>query len=117
LVLGLGALHGCGGDDDNPAGPGPGGGGGTGTPDVLITITGNNGANSYSPSTASVTAGQLVAWQNNDNMAHTATGANFDTGTIASGARSDTVRITTVGNLPYVCTIHSGMTGALNVTP
>lgn len=118
LVLGAFAIHGCGGDDKkNPVAP-PGGG--QGTPDVLITITGQSGSNSYSPNPAAVTAGQLVAWRNSDNMVHTATqsGGGFNTGDLANGEQSDTIRITTVGNLNYICNRHpTTMSGTLNVSP
>lgn len=113
------AIHGCGGDDDkNPANPG--GGGGTGTPDVVITINGISGASSYS--SPSVTAGQTVAWRNNDITSHTATrtaAGAFDTGNIAAGATSDTIRFNTAGTFSYFCTIHGAgmMSGTLVVDP
>jgi len=115
LVLGAFAIHGCGGDDKkNPVTPPTGA-------DVTITITGISGANSYSPSPANVTVDQTVAWRNNDTMAHTATqtgGGGFNTGSIAAGATSTPITITTAGNLDYDCGLHPGqMSGILQVTP
>jgi hypothetical protein len=117
LALGTFAIHGCGGDDNkNPVAP-PGGGG-LGTPDVLISITGINGSNSYSPNPANVTVGQLVAWKNNDNMTHTAAGSGFNSGNLSAGEQSDTIRINTAGDLDYICNIHpTTMSGTLHVTP
>lgn len=93
---------------------------GGGTPaDVMITITGINGANSYSPSTANVTVGQTVAWKNSGGTTHTATadGGAFDTGHVADGATSAPIQINTVGDLTYHCAIHGfAMTGTLHVT-
>lgn len=107
------AAHGCG-DDDAPTGPGGGG-----TPDVTISIVGNLGASSYSPSPDTVKVGQKVSWRNNDSMAHTATadGGSFNTGTISAGTLSTPITMNTAGSFPYHCTPHPGMTGILVVEP
>jgi PKD repeat protein len=86
-------------------------------PDLVITIAGNLGASSYSPNPADVRVGQRVIWRNADVMTHTATGGTFDTGFIAPGASSAPITMSTAGTLPYVCTVHPGMTGTLRVTP
>lgn len=122
VCLGLGALlsFGCGSKDKNPMNPGGGGGGGTGTPNVLVTITGIMGSNSYSPNPVSVSAGQLVAWKNSGGSSHSATqdGGGFDTGVLSNGARSDTIRFNTAGDFAYHCSVHgSSMTGTVHVTP
>ena len=58
----------------------------TPTPGVMtISIVGMAGANSYSPNPVTVQVGQQVRWRNDDNTAHTATGAAFDTGIDPSG--------------------------------
>jgi plastocyanin len=92
----------------------PGGGGA----DVVITITGMNGANSFSPNPATVLVGQTVAWHNVDTLTHTATqnGGAFNTGNIAGGATSAPITMGTVGGFGYHCNIHPTMTGTLNVT-
>ncbi|HEY6572569.1 MAG TPA: cupredoxin domain-containing protein [Candidatus Eisenbacteria bacterium] len=115
-LLGFGAL-GCGGDDDNPAGPG--GGGGVGA-DVTITIVANAGANSYSPDPDTVTVGQTVSWKNNDTTTHTATADNattFGTGAITPGATSTPIAMNTAGSFPYHCEIHPAMVATLVVVP
>jgi plastocyanin len=85
---------------------------------MVITITGMNGSNSYSPNPATVQVGQTVAWRNADSLPHTATadGGAFDTGTIAPGATSSPITMSTAGSLPYHCAIHPSMVGTLTVT-
>jgi plastocyanin len=112
VVLGALAIYGCNGKKKNPVAPAP-------VADVMITITGQNGASSYSPSPANVTVGQTVAWINSGGMTHTAsqTGGGFNTGNIANGATSSPITINTAGDLNYECSIHPSMTGILHVTP
>jgi plastocyanin len=85
---------------------------------VTIAISGMLGANSYSPSPVTVQVGQQVRWRNDDSTAHTATrsgAGGFDTGVINPGQTSAPITITTAGTINYVCTLHPGMTGVLNV--
>jgi plastocyanin len=93
---------------------------GAAAPNVVITIVGMNGSLSYSPSPATVKVGQTVAWKNADGLPHTATAdaGGFNTGTIAAGATSGALTMTTAGTFPYHCEIHGfTMTGTLTVTP
>lgn len=94
--------------------------GGTGTTGtaVVITITGMNGATSYTPNPARVSAGQTVSWHNSDTIAHTATqdAGTFDTAAIAPGASSTPITIP-AGTYGYHCSIHPSMVGALDVVP
>lgn len=119
--LGLGVLlsFGIGCKKKNPMSPG--GGGGTGSANVVVTITGIMGSNSYSPNPAIVTAGQLIAWKNSGGTSHSATqdgGGGFDTGVLANGAQSDTIRFNTAGDFTYHCSVHgSSMTGTVHVNP
>jgi len=86
---------------------------------VTITIVGMNGSNSYSPNPGAVKVGQTVAWRNADSLPHTATAdaGGFNTGTIAAGATSSPITMTTAGSFPYHCTIHGfAMAGTLTVT-
>lgn len=111
-----GALNsGCGGGSDIMA---PSGGGGGGGADVVITINGMNGGNSFSPNPASVQVGKTVAWHNADSLTHTATqdGGGFNTGNISGGATSAPITMNSVGAFGYHCNIHPSMTGTLNVT-
>jgi plastocyanin len=108
------------------------GGGGYGSPppplpspsappaDVTITIAGIAGSMSYDPNPATVRVGQTVAWRNADSLPHTSsqTGSGgFETGTVAAGATSAPIRLTTPGSLEYFCRIHPAMTARLDVTP
>lgn len=114
IVFAALASHGCGSEDNkNPATP-------VTAADVLITITGISGGNSFSPNPANVTVGQTVAWRNSGGTTHTATqngGAGFNTGNIQNGYTSAPIAIMTAGNLGYHCEIHTTMVGTLNVTP
>ncbi|MFI5184931.1 MAG: plastocyanin/azurin family copper-binding protein [Vicinamibacteria bacterium] len=86
--------------------------------DVVITITGISGGMSFSPSPASVKAGQTVAWRNNGGTTHTATqdgGGGFDTGPISDGATSAPIKMSTAGTLSYHCAIHPSMVGSVSV--
>jgi plastocyanin len=109
----------CGGSSGSSTTPSPvvGGGGGGASADVTITITGMNGAQSYSPSPASIKVGQTVAWHNADSIAHTATADNgsFNTGSIAAGATSNPIAMGAAGSIGYHCSFHPSMTGALTV--
>ncbi len=100
-----------------PTTPGGGGGGGGGAT-VTISIVGMNGAQSFSPNPASVTAGQTVAWVNNDSVTHRVVqdGGAFDTGNLAPGTTSSAIALNSAGAMPYHCAIHPTMTGTINVT-
>jgi len=85
--------------------------------DVTITIQGDRGNQSYSPPSATVTAGQTVAWHNGDSTSHTATqdSGQFNTCTINGGGNSAPVTMSTRGTFTYHCTIHPGMVGTITV--
>jgi plastocyanin len=85
--------------------------------DVTITITGMNGASSFSPNPGTVKVGQTVAWRNSDSTSHTATSDTgaFNTGNIAPGRTSTPILMSTAGSLNYHCSIHPSMVGTLNV--
>jgi len=84
--------------------------------DVMITINGLLGSQSYSPSPAQAKVGQTVAWRNADSITHTATGNGFDTGSIAPGQTSMPVTFSTPGSVDYHCSFHPTMLGTLSVT-
>jgi plastocyanin len=108
MVAGL--LIGC--DSETPAGPDDQ------SDVVIITITGNNGGNSFAPATATVKVGQSVAWRNNDSDTHRPILSDvFDTGRLAGGATSTGTTMTTATTYEYKCTIHPSMTGTIVVTP
>jgi plastocyanin len=85
--------------------------------------TGSNSVSIYNmaftPGSLSVSVGTTVKWTNNDGVTHTVTandGSSFDSGPIAAGA-SFSFKFMTAGTFNYHCTIHSGMTGTIVVTP
>jgi plastocyanin len=90
-------------------------------PTVTISIVGDLGSSSFSPNPDTVSVGQAVKWKNNDgSMTHTATsndGTTFDTGSLAPGATSGAIVMTTAGSYPYHCQFHAGMVGTLVVKP
>lgn len=83
--------------------------------DLIITITGQNGGMSYSPSSAHARVGQTVIWRNADSTVHTATGGGINTGFIDPGGQSG-VLMSSAGNINYHCSVHPSMTGSLSVT-
>lgn len=117
VVVGLVALAACGGGGGsssggggNPAGPTPSAGA-----SVTVGITGDRGAQSFTPNPASVSAARTVAWRNSDGQVHRimSNDGSFDTGNIAPGATSTVVTLSTDGT-NYHCTLHPGMIGSIN---
>jgi plastocyanin len=98
------------------------GGGGSSTPispgpNVLtITITRQNGAQSFSPNPASA-GGQTVVFRNADSVVHRVllNDGSIDTGNIAPGATSSEVQMPGSGT-NYHCALHPDMIGAVNAT-
>lgn len=112
IIAAAALLTACGGSKSNPMAPVAGA-------DVTITIVGSSDPNSYSPRSASCTAGQKVAWRNSGGTTHTATADHgaFDTGDIANGSTSAPITMGTAGVYTYHCLIHGfAMTGTLTVT-
>ena len=98
-----------------PTNPGTGGGGG-GQTVVTINITGQGGRLAFSPNPATVQPGQMVAFKNNDTVAHRVTldDGSIQTPDIPPGATSAPVAMGTSGSKTYHCTIHPGMVGGFN---
>jgi len=109
------ALVSCGGGGSStPTGPSGGGGGGGNSNIVTINITKPNGKLSFNPNPATVGAGQLVVFKNNDVVAHRPTmdDNSVSTGDIAPGASSQPISIGT--NKSYHCANHPSMVGSFN---
>ena len=70
----------------------------------------------FIPQTVEVKRGDTVVWRNKDPFPHTATGARGGpvSPSIATGARW-TYQATKRGSYPYLCTLHTTMTGLLVV--
>jgi plastocyanin len=72
----------------------------------------------FVPGSETVKVGQKVTWTNSDSVAHNVTakkGASFRSQTFGHGG-TFTFTPTKAGTISYVCTIHPGMDGTLNVT-
>lgn len=101
-------LAACGGGGSSPSGPNPGA--------LTITITRQNGAQSFSPNPASA-GGQTVVFRNADSVVHRVrlNDGSVDTGDIAPGATSAQVQMP-AGGTNYHCSVHPDMIGAVSGT-
>ncbi|MBW3583617.1 MAG: hypothetical protein KY455_11015 [Euryarchaeota archaeon] len=77
---------------------------------VTIEAAAVANAASIDPDEITITVGDSVVWQNDDDEAHRlksdADGGSFDTGDIAGGESSDPVTFDVAGTYEYVCTMH-----------
>jgi plastocyanin len=80
----------------------------------LVTMKGIQ----FSPGTVTALAGESVHWANDSGLQHTVTSpdGNFDSGYLAPGDGFDQ-RFDTPGRFRYVCTVHSSMSGVVEVVP
>jgi plastocyanin len=102
-----------GGGGGTPTNPSPGGGG---TSTVTINITGQGGKAAFSPNPATVSAGQMVVFRNNDVEVHHVVldDGTVQTADIPPGGTSAPVAMGTSGSLTYHCSLHPGMIGGFN---
>ena len=98
----------CGGGGSTPSGPNPGA--------LTITITRQNGAQSFSPNPATA-GGQAVVFRNADTVVHRVrlNDGSLDMGDIAPGATSAQVDMPAQGT-NYHCSLHPDMIGAVSGT-
>ena len=99
----------CGGGGSSPTGPS--------APDTLtITITRQNGEQSFSPNPAAA-GGRLVVFRNADSIVHRVrlNDGTIDTGNISPGATSAVVEMPADGT-NYHCELHPDMIGAVSGT-
>lgn len=101
-ALGLAA---CGGSDDEPAATAAKAGSG---PAVAVAD------NSFTPASLKVAVGDTVTFENEGAIAHTVTGDDFDSGSLAPGD-TFTFKASEKGTFDYVCTFHAGMQGTIEV--
>ncbi len=80
-------------------------------------------ANSFTPSTVSAVVGDVIqftwTYPNPHNVTSTsvpAGAATFASGTLSTSGAMFSYTITVAGTYNYQCTLHSGMTGTINVT-
>jgi len=114
LMLAFGATAaGCG-DDEKDSGGGGGGGGGASE----VSMKGL----AFEPADVTVKAGDTVTWTNDEAVGHDVTkeggpGPEFSSGDPGGMQEGDTFEQTfdMPGMIEYVCTVHSNMTGTVNV--
>ena len=85
------------------------------TPTVTTSVTLQN--SSFSPSAIQVSSGAVVTFTNNDAIAHNVTFTSTvigATGDFTSGSKTLTMP-SAVGDYPFRCTLHAGMTGTVTV--
>ena len=82
---------------------------------VTINVVAINGAQSFSPSPATLPAGQMIVWHNVDTATHRVVlnDRSVDTGDLAPGASSQPMAIGAAGG-QYHCAIHPVMVGSIN---
>lgn len=68
----------------------------------------------FQPATITIEPGDTVVWTNLDFTAHNVTGDGFVSGNLGNGAQF-AHDFTDVGTFAYLCTLHSGMTGTVEV--
>jgi plastocyanin len=69
----------------------------------------------FAPATIDIKVGDSVTFVNDDEIAHTATSDEFDSGTMDPGASFE-FTASKAGTISYICSFHPGMTGTINVT-
>ncbi|NJM09221.1 amicyanin [Candidatus Gracilibacteria bacterium] len=70
----------------------------------------------FTPAVVTIRPGDQVTWTNQDSAAHTSTSASdlWDSSALDT-AESFTQTFPSVGEFPYFCAIHPGMTGTVRV--
>ena len=109
LALGVAA---CGGDD----GGGEQGASSSACPDGAVVIEMVD--IKFDPEDATADVGQDICWTNEDSIDHNAvaeTGATFESELFGKG-ETFTATVDQPGTVEYVCTIHPGMEGTIEVT-
>jgi plastocyanin len=69
----------------------------------------------FAPGTLDISVGDTVTFVNDDQIAHTATSDDFDSGTMDPGASFE-FTAGKAGTISYLCSFHPGMTGTINVS-
>ena len=100
------AAAGCGGDDE-PAAP------------VATTTVRMVSGNDFEPRAITVRAGQEITWTNADDVPHNAVAKEGEgpRSELFGKGRSYRWKAAGEGTIAYVCTIHPGMEGTIEVKP
>jgi len=116
LAVSCGGGSGGYGTPTTPSTPSGGTGGTSNGATVTIAITGQGGKLAFNPNPATVNAGQLVVFKNNDVVAHHVIldDGTVQTADIPPGGTSAAVAMGTSGSKSYHCSIHPGMVGGFN---
>jgi len=121
ILLPLAALLACGGGGSDATGPGTTGGtntGGTGGTVAVATTAVDMKNLAFGPAAIKVASGATVTWTNQDGVTHNVTfdgGAVAGSGPIDAGAAKALTMPTATGTYAYHCTLHSFMTGTVQV--
>ena len=80
-------------------------------------VAGTIADNAFDPADVTASAGQVVAFTNEDSVPHTFTldDGTCDTGNIANGA-AGAIRFDAAGTYPFHCTVHPSMKGTVTVS-
>lgn len=81
---------------------------------VTVVYIEDDDDDGFSPQLLEIDAGQEVTFANLDDKQHTATGSDWDTGAIDTGA-TVTIPFDKAGTYSYACQFHPHMTGTINV--
>jgi plastocyanin len=114
-LVGTLGLVSCGGGGGSPTTPTPPSNGGGGTSNIVtINVIKPNGKFSFNPNPATVGAGQLVVFKNNDVVTHhmVLDDGSQQTADIPPGASSQPISIGS--NKSYHCQNHPSMVGSFN---
>ena len=68
----------------------------------------------FVPKVLTIKSGDSVTWTNLDDVTHTVTSADFDTGALGKG-ESKTLTFDSPGTYAYMCAVHPDMQGAVIV--
>jgi plastocyanin len=121
ILLALGAIAalaaaGCGGSDNGSTSSAPASTAAASSSGGGVAIKMANIA--FDPKDVTVKVGQKVTWTNDDSVDHNVTSQSGETIKSDNFGKGGTFSFTpkSAGKITYVCTIHPGMTGTLNVT-
>jgi plastocyanin len=104
----------CGGDDDGGGGSGAASTSACPSDAVVIKMVDIK----FDPEKATAKAGQEICWPNEDEVEHDVSaesGADFKSDLYGKG-ETFTTKVDKAGTVEYLCTVHPGMTGSIDVT-